>query len=177
MKRKNPAICADCGRTIGLGIAPDSSGRCERCAEAASIRPEERDQTGPYESADQPQESPRDPIVERLRERYHEARALVVTEESEPAHRGQLDWIFGAHAGAARSAAALDARTSELVVLWLEDLIRHLEELTAAGGTTLLADESGDSVSPSLRAACGLHAATREFANAFRRVIRAECRP
>ena len=177
MKRKNPAICADCGRTIGLGIAPDSWGRCERCAEAASIRPEDRDRTDPNGSTDQPHESARDPIVERLRERYHVARALVATEESEQAHRGQLDWIFGVHAGDARGAVALDARTSELVVLWLEDLIRHLEELTAAGGTILLAKEPGDSVSPSLRAARGLHAATREFANAFRRAIGAECRP
>jgi len=177
MKRKNPAICADCGRILGLGIAPDSSGRCERCAEAPSIRPEDRDRTDPYESADQPEESPRDPIVERLRERYYEARALVATGESEPAHRGQLDWIFGVHAGDARSAAVLDARTSELVVLWLEDLIRHLEELTAAGGPLLLAEEPGDSASPSLRAAHELHAATREFASAFRRAMGAECRP
>ncbi|HYX20501.1 MAG TPA: hypothetical protein VFA98_06605 [Thermoanaerobaculia bacterium] len=116
-------------------------------------------------------------MVERLRERYHEARALVAAEESDPTHRGQLDWIFGIHGEEAHRPAALDARTSELVVLWLEDLIRHLDELADAGDASLSVGEPVSAISPGHRAARGLHAATREFADAFRRAAAAALRP
>lgn len=169
MKSKNPALCADCGQTIDRGVAPDSSGRCERCAEAASVRPDDRDRDLD-ETLDQPRRSERKAAIERLRTSYHEARAFVATKESDPYHRGQLDWIFGVHGDDVRGAAPLDARTSELIVLWLEDLVRHLEELAVVGAP-------GDPAAPGHRAARGLHDATREFANAFRRAVAAECRP
>jgi hypothetical protein len=171
MKRENPAICVDCGRTIEHGVAPDPLGHCELCAESTSVRPRT-----PEASPERP-ESPFDPVVERLRERYHEARALVAAEESDPTHRGQLDWIFGIDGEEAHRPAALDARTSELVVLWLEDLIRHLDELADAGDASLSVGEPVSAISPGHRAARGLHAATREFADAFRRAAAAALRP
>ena len=180
MKREDPAICADCGRTVEHGVALDLSGRCERCGESASIRPADRNPTGPDESPERSRESRRDDAVDRLRERYHEARALVAKEDAEPIHRGQLDWIFGVHGADDRRKAPLDARASELVVLWLEDLIRHLEELAGndGDGGDLPAEEPGSTaLHPSQRAARGLHAATREFADAFRRAADVACRP
>ena len=176
MKRENPATCADCGRTIEHGVAPDLSGRCERCGESAPIRTEDRNRTRPEESFDRTRESERDGVVDRLRERYHEARAFVATEDSEPIHRGQLDWIFGAHGADDRRMAPLDARSSELVVLWLEDLIRHLDELAAANDEPRAEPGSG-SPHAGHRAARGLYAATREFADAFLRASQTECGP
>lgn len=175
MERENPAICADCGRTIEHGVAPDLSGRCERCAERASIPP--GDPGGnPHDTPDQPWEPPPGTVIDRLRRSYHEARALVGTDASEPTHRGQLDWIFGVQGDDARRQSTLDARTSELVVLWLEDLIRHLEALAETGGASL-AGEQNLPATRSQSAARGLHAATREFADAFRRAADPECRP
>jgi hypothetical protein len=176
MEREDPAICAVCGRIIEDGVAPDLSGRCERCAESIPVRSDGRQGTNPRESEDRRHESARTAAIVRLRQRYHEARALVSTEESDPGHRGQLDWVLGVGGDDARSAAPLDARSSELVVLWLEDLIRHLEELAVVEGETRLAAEPDAAASPRHLAARGLHAATREFAEAFGRAVDAACR-
>jgi hypothetical protein len=202
--REKPAICAVCGRTIDRGVAPDLSGRCERCAESAPVRSDDRGRRERVRSLSSPRKrrpapnlyaSPRkerpdperdetldqrrpnarrDAALERLRQRYCEARALIATDESDPDHRAQLDWIFGIDDDDARGTASLDARTSELVVLWLEDLVRHLEELAAWGPDPR---DPGNPASPSQRAARGLHAATREFADALRRAADGEFRP
>jgi hypothetical protein len=161
MKREDRAICAGCGQTIEHGVAPDRAGLCERCAE--SNPPEQRDATAP-DDAEDPR---RDAAVRRLRESYHEARSFVSREESDPTHRGQLDWILGYDGDDGRAGRPLDGRTSQLVVLWLEDLIRHLEELAPAD-VIQPAAEPESPTSRRHRAARGLQDATREFADSFR---------
>jgi hypothetical protein len=160
MTTQDRAVCVGCGQSIGIGVAPNIAGLCERCAELAPFLLGGR-AGEPGETAGEEQRRRRHDAVGRLRERYHEARALTLEEGPERSHHINLDWILGSEAGDGRG-APFDARTSALVLLWLEDLIRDLD---ASRGSS---DAEADSPAGRWDAtAHGLRCATREFAAAF----------
>jgi hypothetical protein len=101
-------------------------------------------------------------VFSRLRTRYVEARELVAGDES----HSHLEWLLGNGRDPLRDDASLARNVSELVVLWLEDLVVALDE-----GLTSGEDGSGEGRLPnsgSRRAiAASLRGATEEFAVAF----------
>jgi len=166
MNTEDRAICVGCGCSIGVGLAPDAGGRCERCAEAAAaIRSDSREANPP--ASDAPRDPLRDAVVDRLRSRYHDARDHVSDDNSRAAEHGNLDWILGTHGEDTRRTELINGRTSELVVLWLEDMIRDLDDRVSAvtGGTAAAEDDSSDVGRDG--AARALQTATQEFADEF----------
>ena len=161
-------ICWKCRRHIGAGIAPDPSGHCELCAETFAVDitafdPSEVDDVvRPSRFSDETLRS----VVARLRACYAAARDLLDANDADPHHQ-HLEWILGTRSDPDRDDALIDAGVSSLIVLWLEDLVLHLDRST--GGLRTL-PRSGTSVTAQARrhsAARGLRMATREFADAF----------
>jgi hypothetical protein len=110
------------------------------------------------------EESARSAALGRLRERYSSARALVEPPGDSP--HSNLDWILGESRSPYRNSASIDAALAELVVLWLDDLARELDESLPAHDRTSAVDGASPEGSP--RAIIrGLRIATREFAEAF----------
>jgi len=166
MNTEDRAICAGCGCSIGIGLAPDAGGRCERCAEDAFSRSDlgEADAS----ASGDPRGPLRDGVVDRLRSRYHDARDLVTNDNSEASEHGNLDWILGTHGDDSRRTEPLDSRTSELVVLWLEDMIRDLDDrVSVVTGGTAGADEPDPADAGRDGAARALQTATQDFAEEF----------
>ena len=166
MKTEDRATCVGCGCSIGMGLAPDAGGHCERCAEAAAFIRSEPVEASP--DSEGPTDPLRDGVVDRLRSRYHDARGHVSDDSSNSAEHGNLDWILGAHGEDSRRTQPLDGRTSELVVLWLEDMIRDLDDRVSVvtGGTTAAEEDDSTGVVRD-GAARALQTATRDFADEF----------
>jgi hypothetical protein len=165
-------ICRKCGRRSEMAVAPDTSGRCERCLETAGFEPSNQPlPTGagaafPFleEIVD---DALRRLVVARLRARYSEARGLVTPVEPHSPSHANLDWILGARRGPDQNYVSFDERFSELVVLWLEDLVLELDgPLLAPYSPGVVPSEVPAGVSRE-SAALGLRVATRDFADAF----------
>jgi len=161
MTNQDRAVCAGCGQTIEISVAPNRRGLCERCAELAPFLADDPALLQSVETAGAAHLRRRNSAVGRLRERYHEARALSPS-DPEDSHHINLDWILGSDAGDGRG-APFDERASALVVLWLEDLLRELDVAVAAA-----APVAAGSPEPRRDAAARrLRSATRDFADAF----------
>ncbi len=106
-------------------------------------------------------------VVSRLRQRYGEARGLVLSEESRPPPHAHLEWILGTRRNFGHDEAAFDIGVSELVVLWLQDLAQELDIRVLPSSTSAL--DAGASVAADSRqaAAHDLRTATRDFEDAF----------
>ena len=107
-------------------------------------------------------------IVARLRERYDEAREFVVSElPLEDQAHGHLEWILGKQSNAEHDESPLDTEVSEIVVLWLQDLARELDDQASVPATP--GSGLGAAATADVRhaAADGLRTATRDFAEAF----------
>ena len=96
-------------------------------------------------------------VVARLRQRYGEARGASMSDEADLEHSAHLEWILGAQRNLLRDEAAFDPRVSELVVLWLQDFAKRLDDREGAPP----AEDSRR------EAARDLRAATTDFADAF----------
>jgi hypothetical protein len=107
-------------------------------------------------------------VVARLRAYYSAARELVDAKESVEPHHGHLEWILGTRSNPDRDDAGMDARTSELVVLWLEDLALDLDVSIGVTITPKHAEGRLPAAGRRKSAAQGLRDATRAFAQAFR---------
>lgn len=107
-------------------------------------------------------------IVVRLRERYSEARSLVPWElplDSESF--SHLEWILGGQRNTEHDETALDTEVSELVVLWLQDLARQLDNQASVPAAPGSAGGPASTEDVRHAAADGLRTATRDFAEAF----------
>lgn len=152
------STCRHCGRRATAGTAEGAT-RCEHCAgnsgaelEAHSTPPEH--------------DVRRREVVARLRERYGAARDLIPSEPPPYAQSfGHLEWILGSQRNPDDDGAALGPEVSQLVVLWLEDLVLELDNPPFAG----LVDSGGGPASTAGRraAATGLRTASHDFAEAF----------
>jgi len=154
--------CRNCGRRNETAVIAGGTMTCEYCTQVSGA------------TSESPLKRPLDDdtrkrgIVARLRQRYGEAREFVLIEPppDDRAHL-QLEWILGGQNSPAPAGAALDTEVSELVVLWLEDLARELDNQTFFPETP--GSDPGDAASTGVRlaAAEGLRNATREFAEEF----------
>ena len=149
---RGPWTCSKCGGRSDVGVAPDASNRCERCAELSVLETREEFRRG---------------VVARLRAYYSVARELVDAKKSVEEHHGHLEWILGTKGNPDRDHAGLDARTSELMVLWLEDLASDLDVSVGVIITPKHAAGRRPAEGRRESAAKGLREATREFADAF----------
>lgn len=107
-------------------------------------------------------------VVARLRERYGEAREFVRREPSLDAESyGHLEWILGRQSNLEHAGAAFDTEVSELVVLWLQDLARELDDQAFSPGAP--GSDGGAASAAGVRqaAAEGLRTATLDFADEF----------
>jgi hypothetical protein len=155
-----------------MAVAPDASGRCERCFETAGFEPS--NQPLPTEATvafpfleEIVDDALRRLVVARLRARYSEARHLVMPAEPHSPSHANLDWILGARRGPDQDYARFDERFSELIVLWLEDLVLELDgPLLAPYSPEVVPGELPAGVSRE-SAALGLRLAARDFAHAF----------
>ena len=101
-------------------------------------------------------------IVDRLRQRYGQAREHIASAEP----HGHLDWILGPHRNPARDQAHFEIGLAELVVLWLQDLAQALDA-PAPADTISGATSECAAAGPRQAAVHELRAATREFAVAY----------
>jgi hypothetical protein len=163
-------ICRQCGTRSEICVAPDASGRCERCIETSGF---ERSAEPPRAANTLPLPDEivdnvvRRRVVARLRARYAAARDLVSPAESDVPSHAHLEWILGARRHPDRDDANLSESTSELIVLWLEDLVLALDGPVPAPcvlGSVASQVPAGDSRET---AALGLRVATRDFASTF----------
>ena len=173
MDRGQPSwICRECGRRSAITVAPDSAGRCELCVERAGSDPSPESLLGGVAAAFSLCEQMIDAglrrlVVARLRSRYLEARDLVTPSDPLSPSHANLEWILGPRGGPDPEDGVFDERFSELVVLWLEDLVLELDgPRVLSGSPGPLPSEAPPSVSRE-SAALGLRAATRDFADAF----------
>lgn len=146
--------CKSCHRRMAVGVAPDPSGNCERCAELAIVARVSASPEVPERVMTTDEDSPRRAIVDRLRRRYEEAKRVVAAEPPPETDHSHLDWILGSRRSPDRNDAEFDTEISELVVLWLDDLVRQLDGWSSPSDT-------------SCSAVRDLRSATREFAQAF----------
>lgn len=153
--------CRHCGRRNKTAVTAGATMTCEYCTEvfgAGSESPSKRlldDDTR------------KRGVVARLRQRYGEAREFVLSEPPLDAQaHGHLEWILGKESNAGHGGAALGTELSELVVLWLQDLARELDNQVFPGAA---GSEDGAASAAGVRqaAADGLRTATREFAEEF----------
>ena len=151
--------CPHCGRRVETAVVAGGILTCEFCNEASDATPEAASTPRPEDA------TRRNGVVTRLRERYGEARKFVLSEPplDDRAH-DHLEWILGKRSNPEIAGTALDTEVSELIVLWLQDLARELDDPASVPGA------SGAGVR--LAAADGLRAATRDFAEEFLRIAR-----
>jgi len=150
--------CSHCGL---CHEAADETSRCELCGGALIASPE-APSTRSFE------DDRKRAIVVRLRERYGAARGLVPWEPPLDAESfSNLEWILGDQRNTEHDETALDREVSELVVLWLQDLARQLDN--QASMPAVPGSDAGTPSAPDVRhaAADGLRTATRDFAEAF----------
>jgi hypothetical protein len=155
--------CRKCGRRSEVSVAPDASGRCERCIETAGF---ERPAPGLAGSDEIGDDARRRQVIARLRASYAEARDLVEAERPEAPPHAHLEWILGARRHPDRDDTNFETGFSELMVLWLDDLVLELDGPVPASfssGVARLVPAGGSRES----AASGLRSATRAFAEAF----------
>ena len=158
-------ICWKCRRRIGAGLAPDSSGHCELCAETSSFAGWEVDDGDRPSGASD--ETFRLSVVARLRACYAAARDLVDPTECADSHREHLEWILGSRSNPDRDDASIGVGVSALMVLWLEDLISDLDRSTGGLRTLPRLGSAVTAQDRRLSVARGLRIATRDFAAAF----------
>lgn len=145
--------CKNCGRANKTVLGPDGATACEYCTEPV---PGKTPAPGAVDEASNRQ------IVDRLRQRYNQAREHVAPAEP----HGHLDWILGPHRNPDRDQARFEIGLAELVVLWLQDLAQALD---APAPTDTMPGAPSDcaAAGPRQAAVHELRAATREFAVAY----------
>jgi hypothetical protein len=154
--------CRRCGRGNDTAVTAGAAMKCEHCSEGFRARPE-APSTGLLDVGTRKRG-----IVARLRERYGEAREFVPWEPPLNAQAyGHLEWILGKQRSPERDEAVLGTEVSELVVLWLQDLARELDNPAVLPGVPR--SDGGPASTEGVRqaAADGLRTATRDFAEAF----------
>jgi hypothetical protein len=150
--------CSHCGL---CHEAAQAITRCEHCGSVMSIGPE-APSTRSFE------EDRKHAILVRLRQRYSEARSLVPWEPPLDADSfSHLEWILGEQRNTEHDETALDTEVSELVVLWLQDLARELDNDASLPGDPGSGDGAVSTADVRYAAAGGLRTATRDFAEAF----------
>ena len=157
--------CRHCGRRSETAVVAGGIVTCEFCNEASSAKPE-------APSAPRLEDATRRTgVVTRLRERYGEARKFVLSEPplDDRAH-DHLEWILGKRSNPEIAGTALDTEVSELIVLWLQDLARELDDPTSFPEASGTEPGAGSTAGVRLAAADGLRAATRDFAEEFLRI-------
>jgi hypothetical protein len=154
--------CENCGRRNKTAVVPGGTMKCEYCTEVFSAG-REAPSTRLHD-----EDTRKRGVVARLRERYSEAREFVPWESPPDAESyAHLEWILGKQSNPEHDETALGTEVSELVVLWLQDLARELDNRSffpgapgSNGGATSTADVRQ-------AAAESLRTATRDFAEAF----------
>ena len=150
--------CSHCGL---CHEAADETTRCELCGGVLTASPEAL-------STRSLDDGRKRAIVDRLRERYSEARGLVPWEPPLDSESfSHLEWILGAQRNTQHDETALRTEVSELVVLWLQDLARELDVQASAPGTPGSGGDAASRADVRHAAADGLRTATRDFAAAF----------
>lgn len=152
--------CLNCGRRNETADAAAETLTCESCTEVFSAP----------EAPSKPlldDDTRRRGVVARLRQRYGQAREFVLSGPLDAQAHEHLEWILGKQGRSERGGAALGTEVSELVVLWLQDLVRELDGqafLPGAPGT-----DGGAASTAGIRqaAADDLRTATRDFAEEF----------
>jgi ribosomal protein L37AE/L43A len=153
--------CRNCGRPNETAVLAGGTLKCEHCTEVFDATPE-------APSTPHDDEARKRAVVARLRERYGEAREFVPWEPPLDAQSyGHLEWILGKQSSPEQDEAALGTQVSELVVLWLQDLARKLENQAFFPGPP--GSDRGAASHAGVRqaAAEGLRTATRDFAQEF----------
>jgi hypothetical protein len=159
--------CRHCGRRNETAVVAGETVTCEFCNETSDPRTEAPSPPPPEDA------TRRNGVVTRLRERYGEARKFVLSEPpmDDRAH-DHLEWILGKRSNPEIAGTALDTEVSELVVLWLQDLARELDNPASFPGASGSDRGAGSTAGVRRTAADGLRAATRDFAEEFLRIDR-----
>jgi DNA-directed RNA polymerase subunit RPC12/RpoP len=146
--------CRNCGRANKTALAADGATACQYCTEVVRAK-------APAGKAVQVASNRQ--IVDRLRQRYSQARDIV--SPAEP--HAHLEWILGPLRNRERDEAGFEVGLAELVVLWLQDFAMELDLPTPAQPDAGAVPSEGSAAGPRQAAVHGLRAATREFAVAF----------
>jgi hypothetical protein len=156
-------VCRNCGRRNKTVAAAGGAQTCEYCTEvtggaaAGSPDPGVAGEPSGAPSLDLLDDTRKRGVVARLRQRYGEALEASAPEESDPQHSAHLEWILGAQRDLLRDEAAFSPRVSELVVLWLQDFAKRLDDRQDVAPAEDARHET----------ARDLRAATTDFAEAF----------
>jgi hypothetical protein len=141
--------------------AAEGTTRCELCGGVLSGSPEAL----PTRSFE---DGRKRATLARLRERYSEARGLVPWEPPlDTESFSHLEWILGAQRNTQHDETAWRAGVSDLVVLWLQDLARELDDQASVPWTPGSGAGAASTAAVRHAAADGLRTATRDFAEAF----------
>jgi hypothetical protein len=160
--------CRNCGRANKTVLAPDGATACEYCTEVVRI-PTTKSRRRDHSTASEApackavDEVSNRQIVDRLRERYSQARELVPPAEP----HSHLEWILGPLRNRNRDEAQFEIGLAELVVLWLQDLAMELDAPAPSQPEAGAVPSECSAAGPRQAAVHGLRAATREFAVAF----------
>jgi hypothetical protein len=133
--------CRHCGRSNKTPLAENGTAECAFCHNVTSVQPSrhrggEAHRHPPPGSRPKPlavdtaEASSPEEALRRLRGIYAKTRDLVSTDEP----HGNLEWILGARSNA--DVRALEAKTVELVSLWLHDLAREIDPPALRPGRT-----------------------------------------
>ena len=156
--------CLDCGRRNETAVADAEALTCESCTEELSATPEAPSK-GLLDD-----DTRRRGVVARLRQRYGEAREFVLTGPLDAQAHEHLEWILGKRGNPERGGTALGTEVSELVVLWLQDLVRELDDQAFVPGAPGSDGDAASTAGVRQGAADGLRTATRDFAEEFLRI-------
>jgi len=153
--------CGKCGLSNEAAVIAGWVIRCEFCAEPFHTTP-----GAPLESAFD--EHRKRAVVARLRERYSEAREFAPSVPPPDAESfAHLEWILGKQRNPEQDEATLSVEVSELVVLWLQDLARELDNPAFVPGPPVPNSAAASTAGVRQAAADDLRTATRDFAEAF----------
>ena len=152
--------CPHCGQRGAPAVGADLQ-RCESCAEVSGTGPDPRS-VRPVDDDTRKRD-----VVARLREQYRHACGFLASEPAADSPSfAHLEWILGSQRNPDEDGAALGAEVSQLVVLWLEDLVLELDNRTFPDPASSDGD-IGSNGNSRKAAAEGLRTAARTFAEAF----------
>jgi len=153
--------CPHCGQRGAPAVGAGDLQRCESCAGVFAAGPDVRS----VRAVDD--ETRKRDVVARLREQYRHACGFLSSEPTADSPSfAHLEWILGKQRNPDEDGAALGAEVSQLVVLWLEDLVLELDNRTFPDSASSDGDVASSGNSRQA-AAEGLRTAARTFAEAF----------
>jgi hypothetical protein len=160
--------CRNCGRANKTVLGANGATACEYCTEAVMVPPARSRRRHPAAASEAPARHTVDEVsnrgvLDRLRDRYSQARDLVPPAEP----HSNLEWILGPLRNRKRDEAGFETGLAELVVLWLQDFALELDAPTPALLEPGAVPSECSAAGPRQAAVHGLRAATREFAVAF----------